>query len=94
MVKHPIRVNAAHSSAVLRPDSRINYKRLYEIEYSVRCIDVGLVDIDSMTHLLNQLEPCRANLKVDVQVETSSEADDLDLSIEWCYWPLLPNATR
>ena len=82
MVKTPIRVNATHPSAVLAPQSRVDYRRLCEIEHNVRCKDVGLVDIDSMTDLLNHLKPCRADLKAEVPDSLASEDDGLDLGIE------------
>lgn len=59
MVKPPIQVNASHPSSVLPPQVRIDYRRLCEVEHNVRCKDVGLVDLDSMTSLLSHLQPCR-----------------------------------
>lgn len=59
MTKQPIRVISAHPSDVIPSQARIDYRRLCEVEHNVRCKDLGLVDVDSMTHLLAHLEPCR-----------------------------------
>ena len=61
MIKQPIRINVTHPSNVIPSQARVDYRRLCEIEHNVRCKDVGLVDVDSMTHLLAHLEPCRVD---------------------------------
>ena len=78
MVKPPIRVNATHPSAVLPVQARIDYRRLCEIEHNIRCKDVGLVDIDSMTNLLQHLKPCRINRGTQIQNGVVAEDGELD----------------
>ncbi len=81
MTKQPIRVNAAHPSSVIPSQARIDYRRLCEVEHNVRCQDVGLVDIDSMTDLLTHLEPCRVHKGIeggDITADTDvEELDDI-----------------
>jgi len=81
MTKPPIQVNATHPSNVIPRQARIDYRRLCEIEHNVHCKDVGLVDIDSMTHLLAHLEPCRINHGGGNSTSTEADAEALD-SIE------------
>lgn len=79
MTKQPIRVNAAHPSSVIPSQARIDYRRLCEVEHNVRCKDVGLVDIDSMTHLLTHLEPCRVYKGTEGGgIVTDTDTEELD----------------
>lgn len=79
ITKQPIWVNAAHPSSVFPPQARIDYRRLCEIEHNVRCKDGGLVDIDSMTHLLTHLEPCRVHKGTEGDgIITDMDTEELD----------------
>jgi hypothetical protein len=51
MVKHPIAVNPAHEDQKLLPMSRINFDKLYTIEYNVKVMNVGKVADSSMHNL-------------------------------------------
>ena len=79
MAKVPIRVNVDHPSMALPPQVRIDYRRLCEIEHTVCCRNIGLVDVDSMSHLLAHLEPCRANKKADEEQLVTDDIEMIDV---------------
>ena len=78
MTKQPIRVNATHPSDVIPSLARVDYRRLCEIEHNVRCKEVGLVDVDSMTHMLSHLEPCRVAHEVGRTKTSAVDAEELN----------------
>jgi hypothetical protein len=52
LIKEPIAVEKASSEQKLDPMSRINYHKVYTIEYNVKVMNVGLVTRDSLVALL------------------------------------------
>lgn len=53
MVKQPLRVHAITKRDTLSPESRINYGKVYTVEYGVAVHFIGKVKDENLTQLLN-----------------------------------------
>ena len=51
IVKSPIAVNPARPDQKLHPKSRINFDKMYSVEYNVKVMDVGKVADESLPNL-------------------------------------------
>jgi hypothetical protein len=51
IVKNPIAVNPAGPGQKLHPKSRINFDKMYSVEYNVKVMDVGKVADESIHNL-------------------------------------------
>lgn len=80
MTKKPIHLNPAHPADSLHESSRINYSKLYRVDYDLRVKDLGLVDVDSVHVLIQYFEESSIKLTADLkfnetQAPTKTDAE-------------------
>ncbi|KAI9744758.1 MAG: hypothetical protein M1818_001683 [Claussenomyces sp. TS43310] len=74
ITKEPVKLNVAHPADSLHTSSRINYSKLYRVDFAVRVRAIGLVDVDCVQRLVHYFEGASIRLRMGVKSVDANQA--------------------